>query len=259
MIRRFQGALLLGLCSALLVGSASDCHAQSPDKNKGFFDKNFAETPLKKREGGRFPDGSFPTPKSEPQTFDGTLPPGMTAEQMEQLLKDPKTAGWQKEMGIVKPTISPMKADEQQGDLTGLMRALPVRSIGGVLNSADAEHYEKSLQQLSEFAEKKNLDVGTIYTLGDMKTATNSPFIPKLVARGGVVRIVSNIPKGYDVSLSPTWVVKTSEGEVLLEAVGSLDKYFNPQGEFLDRETRAKKPAAATEKKVQGSENTTLN
>lgn len=228
-----------------LVLSAPVARAEGPDKSKGFYDKNFAETPLKKREGGRFPDGSFPTPKAEIPNQEQIMQGGMTKEQMEKMLKDSKAGAW-KEMGIEKPTIAPMKEEVEQGDLTGLQRALSVRSIGGIINSLDAEHYAKSLQTLTEFATEKNLNIGTIYTLGDMKVATDSPFIAKVVARGGVVRIVSNIPQGYDVTLSPTWIVKTDEGEILLEAVGPLAKYFNPAGQFLDREKREKKPAKAS-------------
>lgn len=222
--------------------------AEDSEKSKGFYDKNFAETPLKRREGGRFPDGSFPTPKAAQLPVSPDNPLGMSEQEMQKFLKEVPDGAW-KEMGVEKPTIAPMKSEETtpgEGDLTGLQRALPVRSIGGVVNSLDAEHYAKSLQTLTEFAIAKNLDIGTIYTLGDMKIATDSPLVTKVVARGGVVHIVSNVPKGYDVNLSPTWIVKTDEGEILLEAVGPLEKYFNQAGQFLDREKRAKKPAKAS-------------
>ena len=243
---KFQSLLTVTTtCSLVGLLYSGVARAEDPDKSKGFYDKNFAETPLKKREGGRFPDGSFPTPKSGSNTPEQYLPDKSTQQQIEKLLKDSKSGEWQREMGADNKSVAPMKSDAPQGDLTGLMRAIPVRSIGGIINSLDAQHYTNSLQQLTDFARAKNLNIGTIYTLGDMRIATENPNVPKVVARGGVVRMVSNIPQGYNVNLSPTWVLKTDEGEILLEAVGPLEKYFNQKGEYLDRETR-KTPGGKT-------------
>lgn len=235
-----QGRILL---SVVLAASASVCsvvHAQNPDRAQGFYEKNYAESPLKPREGGAFPDGSFTKPKPK-QDNQPSLP--VNQAEMEKLIKESKhSPQWQKELGIVKPTIAPKLAplskDAEERDLTGLERAVPVKALGAIINSANAEHYEKSLAQLTDLAISKDMNIGTIYAIGDMRIASESPLMGKILARGGVVHIVSNIPKGYEVNLSPTFIVKTEEGDVLLEAVSGLSRFFNQRGEFLDREKR---------------------
>ncbi len=245
-MKSIRWGMTLGVCSLIVGYSAA--RAQPPERSKDFFEKNYAETPLKPRQQkqGGFPDGSFlkPTP-----TLPGGMPREMTPEEFEKFMRDPKhNPMLQQQGGAAKPSSGQIPGTNQaplfqsQGnderDLTGLERAIPVKAIGGILNSLDPEHYQKSLEQLTSLAISRDMNIGTIYAIGDMKVASDTPYMGKIMARGGVVHIVSNIPKGYEVSLSPTWIVKTDEGEVLLEAVGGLDKYFNQRGEFIDREKR---------------------
>lgn len=239
-----RSALAAAALAAWVFAAGGEATAQPQQRRSGeFFDKNFAETPLKPREeerGVARPKGSERQNKRDPRLPDRKAIDAMTKDAVEKLFKDgtlPQDLG---EAGGEQSSISD---EDNQRDLTGLVRAVPVQSVGAILNSLDSAHYLKSLEQLTELAISRDMSIGKIYALGDLKVASENPYVGKIIARGGIIHIVSNVPKGYAVSLSPTWIVKTAEGEVLLEAVGALDKYFNQRGEFLDRERRNPLPA----------------
>jgi hypothetical protein len=244
--RRDSVRVALAACAVAVWVSTvgGEAIAQPQQQRSGeFFDKNFAETPLKPREEQR---GTARQKSSERQNQrDPRLPDrksleAMTKDAVDKMFKDGALPQDLDASGAEQSSIS---EDENQRDLTGLVRAVPVQAVGAILNSIDSAHYLKSLEQLTELAISRDLNIGTVYALGDLKVASENPYVGKIIARGGIVHIVSNVPKGYPVSLSPTWIVKTAEGEVLLEAVGTLDKYFNKRGEFLDREKRSPLPA----------------
>jgi len=112
--------------------------------------------------------------------------------------------------------------------------SVKVFAIGAILNSTEPTHYKDSLQELSEIALKFDLALSEIFTIGDIRHIQLDPGTNmKLLARGGTIGVHSEVPKKYPVKLSPTWIVKTEKGEVLLEAAGPLNKYFNDKGEFL--------------------------
>jgi hypothetical protein len=228
---------LIRLATLIVLLVSVRTQAQDPDKRGDFFKKNFAETPLRPKEGG---DDSSEDSGSGFKIPGNATVPGISQQDLDKMIKDGQEK-WQKEFGETMKTPVPMKrmdSKDMNGDLTGLVRPLRVRAIGGIINSVDIPHYEKSLQQLVDLAVAKDLDVSTVYVMGNMKTSSETELITKILGRGGVVRFVNSIPAGYDVSYSPTWIVKTKEGEVLLEGVSGLEKYFNQRGEFLMREER---------------------
>lgn len=223
------------------------CLASAQDKSgKGeFFEKDFAKNPLEAREPAK-PKSTLPAIPGVSQQELSKIEADakkMQEQQIEQLRNNPmlkelfeKQQGADKKKQADARPAAPKAIGEE--DFTGLTRAVPVNAIGLVVNSMQKDHYEETLAKLLALADNHKLKISTIYTLGDFEVATSSPALPAIVARGGVVRVVNEIPNGYDISLSPTFVVKTGEGEILLEAVPNLERYFNNQGDFLEPEVR---------------------
>ncbi|MBX7145098.1 MAG: hypothetical protein K1X79_11655 [Oligoflexia bacterium] len=247
--KRFFLAVLLGfVCSVAFLAEAQDKSGKG-----GFFEKDFAKNPLEAREPAK-PKPSLPSVPGVSQEQLANVEAEakkMQEQQLEQLRDNPMLKKlFEKDKAEAKQNqadakhVAPKPVGEE--DFTGMTRAIPVNGIGLVVNSLVKEHYEETLSKLISLADMHKLKISTVYTMGDFEITTSSPALPAIVARGGVVRVVNEIPNGYDISLSPTYIVKTAEGEILLEAVPNLDRYFNNQGEFLEPEIRSdQKPKQA--------------
>jgi hypothetical protein len=235
---------------ALLIAStaiAQDTRNQRPD----FFEKDFAKSPMtgSSKQPNRKPAVKPKSGDAQTETSPENLAEiqaeaeRMQQEGMDRLMKDPQM---KKFMGEAesrsdlsgKDAVKPASGTISEDGLPEPTRSLAVNSIGLIVNSMEREHYEAALQNLIRLADSRGLTLSTIYTLGNFEIATRSPLLPGLVARGAILRVLNEIPPGYEVTLSPSYIVKTPEGEVLLEAVSALEKYFSASGEFLDREPK---------------------
>lgn len=123
-----------------------------------------------------------------------------------------------------------------ENDLTPIdfEKRLKVRSIGVILNSDDKEHALEKLRELSELATEHDWTIGAIYALGDLANIALTKEMRMLQVRGAMLTQRDSLPKRYEaIKLSPTWLVNTDEGEVILEATGKLKRNFNSSGEYL--------------------------
>ena len=129
------------------------------------------------------------------------------------------------------------EVDESRESITALAKAIPVKSLGVILNSLDFKHLQEKLDEMLEAAILYDYRLGFIYTIGDMLNVGNIPE-DKMIAlamREGTLKIVGTIPGRYNVKMSPTWILEVEDGEILLEATGPLAQHLNQRGEFLDK------------------------
>lgn len=111
-----------------------------------------------------------------------------------------------------------------------------VTRVGAILNTLSVDHFREKLNELVEVLDKYDLDGGIIYTLGNIHNLSKVEEVSLVVVRGAIVEAVEELPEKYEqVTLSPTWILETAEGDILLEAVGPLGNHLNSKGEFIDR------------------------
>ena len=103
-----------------------------------------------------------------------------------------------------------------------------------------------SVKELSDTAVKHDLGIGEIFAIGNVTTAFDtSQDLLRVFARGGAISIRSTVPEKYKVKKSPSWILYTREGEILLEATGPLANNFNQKGEFIDKNAHLEKIVSA--------------
>ena len=140
MIRAFLyivNVLAILFCFALSVS------AEDPKVPKDFYDNNYAETPIDKES------------KTSPGLHDSS-PRQIIAP--EQDIND-STSDYK---------LGSSAVDTEKSSLTELTTAMPVKSLGVILNSLDFEHLDQKLSEMLEVAVRYDYRLGYIYTLGDM-------------------------------------------------------------------------------------------
>ena len=224
-------AVLLSVCLALVcLGRSADGQEKNP-----FFERDFARNPLSEQAASEAPhnpgDGASPVPNQPPRVEAAPAAGDRSAEEE------------------AKSRIEAMQREGQiqAGDLTALEKNHKVLSIGGVINAVDKTHFDAKLKELLEVVERYDLDVGFIWAIGSVQNLMSSPEALYLVARQGIVEAAEAAPEHYKIKMSPTWVLRTPEGEILLEATGPLAGHFNMKGEFVEKpnEMRVSRDVAA--------------
>ena len=224
-------AVSLGFFLVLVcLGRSADGQEKNP-----FFERDFARNPLSEQPASGAPrnlgDGASPVPNEAPRVEAAPAAGGRSAEEE------------------AKSRIEAMQREGQiqAGDLTALEKNHRVLSIGGVINAVDKTHFDAKLKELLEVVERYDLDVGFIWAIGSVQNLMSSPEALYLVARQGIVEAAEAAPEHYKIKMSPTWVLRTPEGEILLEATGPLAAHFNMKGEFVEKpnEMRVSRDVAA--------------
>ena len=109
-----------------------------------------------------------------------------------------------------------------------------IKRIGAVLNGLAAGHIDRCLKELTAITKERELTLGTLYVVGIGDGYTKSTDIGEFVKAGGGIMDAWILPDYLPVKRSPTWLLETEQGLVLLEGV-SLARYITPQGKFIDK------------------------
>lgn len=132
---------------------------------------------------------------------------------------------------VPTPTIAPL-------DRFTPRKAL---SLSAILSAEDPSLLSQQLGSLSKLATEKKLVVRTVYIVGDpskipvaLENLTQQDPTLRSVIELGELEPASSPPEKYKVTKTPTWIVETEEGEVLLEGAPQLERYFNFSGQFLE-------------------------
>ena len=207
---------LFSLCFIIVTTiSCSPAYAQNPQESMQFFPKNYV---TKTGQANHQAQIQVPSPAESP---------GPTAPQSNTdttALPPPEQALPAKE-GIF---------EEAAGK--------PIKSIGAIWSTANPDTLRHDLEQLGSTVSNFGIAPGLLYLVGpliDPGDFIEGPgsFAP-LLAAGALPMAVQAVPPQYPVTRSPTWLVETTEGTILLEGVTNLSRYLNSRGEFVDRSLR---------------------
>lgn len=216
----------LAWCGVKLVAAAVSIEvaaAQDSKAPKEFFDQDYAKSPLKSDSGVGVPrEGRKPrnraTPQVAPNPAGGkaSTPDGSKADAV---AADDAPADNSSALGALFP---------REG------KSLPIVRIGVILNTLNQQHASEVLDELSALATKYDYEIGTIFSIGNPGSVAHSDAFMKLLLRGAKLHDQVRVPEAYNaVRLSPTWIVQTQDGQVLLEATGPLKSFLNERGELL--------------------------
>lgn len=204
--------LFLGLSLLCgLVGGAAHAQERNP-----FFDRDFARNPLD--EGGT--SGGAPSKRTpQPKDKDNVVESPSETEESE-----------------TKAEATPSEGDSMEApDLTALTKTHKVLAIGGIINAVEKNHFEERMRELLEVVDRYDFNVGFVWAIGSVQNIISSKEVLFLAARQALIEAAEEPPAQYKVKMSPTWIVRTPEGEILLEATGPLVANFNMKGEFIER------------------------
>ena len=108
-----------------------------------------------------------------------------------------------------------------------------VISLGIVVNSLDENHLERHLNTLIKTSTKLDLDINEVDFVGIDNDITKK-FGLAIVSRFGQGNFMSAPPAEYNISTSPTWILQTENGQILLEGIDNPESYINSNAEFID-------------------------
>lgn len=186
---------------ALIVCFVPALAAAEPQGKEGFFEKDFSKSPITS-------DAQAIIPKSEKPTAGGDDQKAKISESVE-------------------PSPTPLSADFDN------RKKARIDSIGLILNALNREQAASKVKELLELANKYDFGVGQVLMVGGMPGPEILVVTTAIVARGGEVSVSGSVPYRYKISKSPTWILKSDEGEILLEGIGSIKSDFDKDGNFI--------------------------
>lgn len=220
-------AVVVGLGMAFAAPSGVAEERRAP-----FYEKNFAKNPL---DGGAAP-GRPRGVRAPDETPIGPTPSGTEEPPQRDALAE------RIDLLSSKEVVPPV-------ELTALDKTHKVRSIGAILNALDKAHFQEKIRELGDVVARFDFDVGFIWAIGSFENLTTTEDVAPLVARNGVIELADRPPERYaHVERSPTWIVRTPDGDIILEGTGPLAHHFNVRGEFIEKGSveRVEVPAPAS-------------
>ena len=110
-----------------------------------------------------------------------------------------------------------------------------IASIGLVVAGDDIKHIEKTFRSLKSTAVKNKLPLGEITIWGGIPEGIDKKLMAAIVIMGANLKVAFKPADTYSITQSPTWVLETKDGVVLLEGIDNVDRYINSKGEFVER------------------------
>lgn len=140
-----------------------------------------------------------------------------------------------KDIGFVESNTSLEAPKEVEEDLSYESKeGNKIIWLGAIINSTDSKHTVEKLKELNEEANKYDLMVGPVFLVGNTDIASVHEMLGPLQKRQGLIDFRSEIPKKYkEVKSSPTWIMQTEKGQILLEGTGALKRNFNKSGQLV--------------------------
>lgn len=117
-------------------------------------------------------------------------------------------------------------------------RGVPIVAVGAVISAHDTKHLLDALKELARTV--KPAQIGIVYVVGSLQSLAPDEFVEAFESLGAApIKFVSSIPEGLNIKRSPTWIVHTVQGRVLLEGI-KLASRINSQAEFVEKGVAAR-------------------
>jgi hypothetical protein len=137
------------------------------------------------------------------------------------------------------PTLeaTPLVSPETTPTPLPLRRGEKITRIGAIINGMEEEHRNKMVAQLARYSVESSVPLGMIYIVGPMLGKNNVGDSFVLALSGGTLEGVDAPPAPYtEIKRSPTWLIQTERGEIVVEGSPELTKFASPLGEFTGPE-----------------------
>lgn len=124
-----------------------------------------------------------------------------------------------------------------------------ILSLSLLVAAHDPEHFAKVYQEYLDNSQRLKLPVRDVFLIGDPQPIFNTKALSRFEEHAikPVIRYADSVPEPFrNAHSSPTLVVETRAGVVLLEGYRSLLEFFNERGEFVA--PRSSSPVDATER-----------
>ena len=116
----------------------------------------------------------------------------------------------------------------------------PVLSVSAIVSSTDFKRFKSQLESMISVCETYDIPLGDLYVVGifDVRDAELQQLLLQFTICRGDVKLVKHVPKKYPVLRSPSWIIETGAGEILLEGVERISEYIDNQGSFIETRVR---------------------
>ena len=224
----FWSAAILG---ALLVFLFLEQPVAAQDvEPKRFYEEDFAKDPLNTNRG------TTPRVERERPKPKNSTPKGTVSEKRE----SPQGLAGKDGKKVADTGEDPKKLAEKEtsreADDIELLLSEPILALGAVINSLDKAHFDTQIREVLQLATDYDLQIGVIYAIGDIRNVlADQDLLLRFAVFGGQVKPVEELPEQYrELAYSPTWLLNIEPGIIMLEGVGSLRKFLNSRGEFIE-------------------------
>lgn len=118
---------------------------------------------------------------------------------------------------------------------TDMFESKKIKWLGLIIKMDQEKHFLENLDNLIGISDRYEIDIAKVYAIGDFSSKYNN-YSSKIYARGeGGISYQNHVPKKFEVKLSPTWLIATEEGLIILEGL-KLERYINAQGQFVENQ-----------------------
>lgn len=161
--------------------------------------------------------------------------------------KEKKSLSKKKQKGeVAQESLSPFEKSSKKELSPSILledEGVPVHSLGLIVDGQKREHFKAHLETLIDTASRFHLLVSQVAAIGlilpgkegiNLGDFMHSPHAFSLLALEGQLAPYAALPESLGkIERSPTWVVNTADGAVLVEGYEKIWKLFNKKGEFL--------------------------
>jgi len=212
--------LLFFSCICLLVWGPA-AYTQDFDRLGDFFDRDYAKDPLNQK-----------------PTIPGIRSPSSEDSSKKQQQVEPEYRAPEFDLSMPSTMEQGLNLEVEEMPL-GTGKGIPVIAVSMISDSSDLAHTFENLKIYTDFLEGLDLAAGAFFLtyLTDFPPDAPMEWI-KVLARGGIITVEPSIAEEYQVSRSPSWIIRTKEGDIVLEGLYSIHQFFNSKGEFLDNELK---------------------
>lgn len=203
--------LITVLFGAAMTYTASTALAQTKEP-KSFYDSGYADSPLK---------GS-PSESHKAQAPDRVVAPEARVK-----LRD---SGHEDQTARTSTPATEFSKEKLSG------KPLPINSLSLIVDTGDNEQVFTALHDMAELVVRYSIHPGAIFLYGNPQIPSDAPYDwVTLVTLGARISSQPDILEKYPVKSSPSWIVDTPEGEIVLEGFSTPEQFLNSDGKFIQR------------------------
>lgn len=223
------------ICFISCVVHAEDKSAQ----DSPFYEKDFAKSPMEGQKGGGGSKEKFK--EMFPEAYRTFIPDGIPTIQNKDRTHSENDEKKEEDQSSVDPMGSKKKELFDQMDGTD-KEIYKVISVGAVINGVNKKHLEEYVQRFQELIKDRDFPVGKLKIVGPpehigkfyqyLEANPTEENLTKLFQGLLNTEMALEVPAELNISSSPTWVIQTDKGTVLLEGYKDPRKFFNKKGEL---------------------------